>query len=49
MAKLVIMYEKPKEPEKFELFLITTLEFENMEKLQEAFASSEAKGEEKRW
>lgn len=77
MAKMVIMYEKPKDPEKFNqhyfnvhvplgkkipniinnsvhrvvdahntdlnFYLITTLEFENIEKLQEAFASSEAK------
>ncbi|MED1470368.1 EthD family reductase [Bacillus salipaludis] len=74
---MVIMYEKPKDPEKFNqhyfnvhvplgkkipniinnsvhrvvdahntdlnFYLITTLEFENIEKLQEAFASSEAK------
>jgi uncharacterized protein (TIGR02118 family) len=77
MAKMVIMYEKPKDPEKFDehyynihvplgrkipniikdsvhrvvdtqntdlnLYLITVLEFENLEKLQEAFASPEAR------
>ncbi|MCM3571402.1 EthD family reductase [Neobacillus mesonae] len=77
MAKMIIMYEKPKDQEKFDqhyfnvhvplgkripniindsvqrvvdsrntdlnLYLITTLEFENMEKLTEAFASLEAK------
>jgi uncharacterized protein (TIGR02118 family) len=77
MAKLVVMYEEPKDKEKFDeyyfnvhvpigrnipniikdsvhrvvgtqnthlnLYLITILEFENMEKLQEAFASPEAK------
>ena len=77
MAKMVIMYEEPKDKKKFDehyfnvhvplgrnipniikdsvhrvvgsqnthlnLYLITILEFENMEKLQEAFASPEAK------
>jgi uncharacterized protein (TIGR02118 family) len=77
MAKMVIMYEKPKDIEKFDehyfnvhiplgrkipnlikesvhrvvgsqnthlnLYLITILEFESMEKLQEAFSSPEAK------
>jgi uncharacterized protein (TIGR02118 family) len=77
MAKMVIMYEKPKDTEKFDehyfnihvplgrkipniikdsvhrvvdtqntdlnLYLITVLEFENLEKLQEAFASPEAR------
>ncbi|WP_047986502.1 EthD family reductase [Ornithinibacillus californiensis] len=77
MAKMVIMYEKPKDTEKFDehyfnihvplgrkipniikdsvhrvvdtqntdlnLYLITVLEFENLEKLLEAFASPEAR------
>lgn len=77
VAKMIIMYEKPKDQEKFDqhyfdvhvplgrkipnlikdsvnrvvdvrfsnlnLYLITILEFENMEKLQEAFASPEAR------
>jgi len=77
MAKMIIMYEKPKDKEKFDqhyfnvhvplgrkipniikdsvhrvvdsqntnlnLYLITILEFENMEKLTEAFTSPEAR------
>ncbi|WP_096271278.1 EthD family reductase [Paucisalibacillus globulus] len=80
MAKMVIMYEEPKDKEGFDehyfnvhvplgrkipnlindsvhrvvdsqntdlnLYLITILEFENIEKLQEAFASPEAKASE---
>ncbi len=77
MAKMIIMYEEPKDKEKFDkhyfdvhvplgrkipniikdsvhrvmnsqgsdlnLYLVTILEFENMEKLMEAFNSPEAK------
>jgi uncharacterized protein (TIGR02118 family) len=77
VAKMIIMYEKPKDQERFDqhyfevhvplgrkipnlikdsvnrvvdvkfsnlnLYLITILEFENLEKLQEAFASPEAR------